>query len=308
MAYENMYFETVSKVLALAITDYCQDKGITAQKVDLEIAQHIKNTADQHKNPDPDIDYQDALCRLGYLYVHVGANARIFEDTISQSPMLSHFIQSNSGQSISICAVGGGPGTELLGLAKYLLLQRRIPSDISFTILDSVPQWAETWGYLSDVVQEIFKNELNTSPVIHRTFQPMDVTDPTNYTDYPSMFRRLNLVVYNYLLSENQVRLENFSAALVDTVRRVPSGCIFAFIDRLEYDTVSQFSRTDVRSLINTSGLQILEEGELAGVVTDSESVLDEYRQRFSQRRPRRWYRTPNGRRPTVFTIIAQKR
>lgn len=53
-----------------------------------------------------------------------------------------------------MCAVGGGPGTELLGLAKYLLRKPGFPKRIAFTLLDSVPQWAETWQQLADAVEE----------------------------------------------------------------------------------------------------------------------------------------------------------
>jgi hypothetical protein len=200
MSYDNMYFETLKSVLGQAIPNYCRRRGITRDEADRLIVQHIQNTSEQHSVLEPGINYSEPLCRLGYLYVHAGVNATLFEQTVSYSRRLSQFVCGCSGVGMSVCAVGGGPGTELLGLTKYLLLQGCSPSDIRFTVLDSVPYWSETWVQLSEASQLLLRNRFNCNTVIHREFQPMDVVSADSYRSYGWLFERVNIFVYNYLL------------------------------------------------------------------------------------------------------------
>ncbi len=70
--YDNLYFETVKLILDSAITRYCQTNGLEVRQVDQEIVAQICDTANQHRNPDPDIDYRNPLCRLGtFLFMQV---------------------------------------------------------------------------------------------------------------------------------------------------------------------------------------------------------------------------------------------
>src|SRR5258707_11394015 len=86
-----------------------------------KIRAHIDCTAKEHQKDEPEIQYEDALCRLGYLYRHATANATLFELVLGESGELRAAVRQSVEQRINICTVGGGPGTELLGLAKFLL-------------------------------------------------------------------------------------------------------------------------------------------------------------------------------------------
>lgn len=308
MAHENVYFESLKQVLDQTISRYCRKKQVSSNEIDRLIVQHITNTDNQHDSPSPDIDYDEPLCRIGYLYVHAGVNATLFERTINQSKDLSSFINRRSNSSLSICAVGGGPGTELLGLTKYFLLQGCLPAELEFTILDSVPHWSETWGQLADVCQSLLFDRFGLACVIHRSFQTMDTVDAKSYQNYGWLFEETDIFVYNYLLSENQIRLDDFQNAFAEMIADASSGCFFVIIDRLERN--SDF-RNRVTELVSRSSLQICNEFELGGgadgVVTDRETAFGEYIQRFAPRRPRRWIRTQMMKYPTAFAIVARK-
>ena len=109
--------------------------------------------------------------------------------------------------------------------------------------------------------------------------------------------------MFNYFLSENQVRLAEFKLALALIIQRAKDETLFVVIDRLERNTTF---RQDVIDVLQQSGLTILEQNTIEGVMDDDESILDDYVKRFG-RRPRRWFRTPQQRHPTVFWIVAQK-
>src|SRR5579862_8425670 len=132
-----MYIDLVRRVLEQTVERYASESGMTVSEVLAKIREHIDATAKEHQKDEPDIQYADALCRLGYIYRHATANATVFEFVLRESGELRSVIRQAGGQKLNICAVGGGPGTELLGLAKFLLRMRgAFPRRITFTVLD----------------------------------------------------------------------------------------------------------------------------------------------------------------------------
>jgi hypothetical protein len=299
----DFYFEIIKKILDQSISSYCLREKKPIPVVDSEIAEHIKNTSPEYQNPDPDINYDEPLCRLGYLFKHAGANATLFERTIDSSSHIKTFISSRTSSNINICTVGGGPGTELLGLTKYLLNRNVACREIHFTVLDNVPEWSETWTYIANESQNAFLTNSGTPPIIHKMFIPMDVVEASSYKSYAWLFEKTDLVIFNYLLSENKVRLPIFANALDELILRTPSGCYFAVIDRLEHTTTF---RQDVINIFSQSGLKIHECFEFDGVMSDYETPLGDYPTRFKSH-PRKWFRTPDKKYPTVFSFVAQK-
>lgn len=234
-----MYFEIVRKVLDESIEAYAAKTGLTVQDVLGQARGHVNRTQRQHRCDEADIDYNDPLCRLGYLQRHAAANATLFEKALLGTPELGQKICRAAGGVLRVCAVGGGPGTELLGLAKYLRHRpRSMPRRIAFTVLDKVPHWGETWQLLADTV-EIFLRSATTNggaelPAIAPMFYPLDVLDAGSYRDYAVLFRSVDVVVFNYLFSENKTRLDAAKEAVRHLAAACPAGCVFVVIDRLE--------------------------------------------------------------------------
>ncbi len=238
-----MYIELVRDVVSGATEAYAAASGQTVPEVLAQIREHIDRTAHEHRRDEPDIDYEDPLCRLGYLYRHATANATLFEQVLIGSGELRQKIRGAGGGRLHVCSAGGGPGTELLGLAKYLLRRQFLvgpPRKISFTVLDNVPQWAETWQQLAEAVEDEFRASLVDEgwepPTIAEKFLPMDVLDATSYEPYAYQFGKADIVVFNYLFSENKTRLDDARAAIECLAAKCPPGCVFVVIDRLEHN------------------------------------------------------------------------
>jgi hypothetical protein len=235
-----MYIDLIRRVLEQAVDSYASATGQQVSEVLAAIRTHIDATAQEHQKGEPDIKYAEALCRLGYLYRHATANATLFEHVLLESGRLRSIIAKSAGQRLNICAVGGGPGTELLGLAKFLLIGRRkFPKKINFTVLDNIPQWAETWQQLADAVEEELQratSEDNTAtcPSIVPAFLPLDVLKAESYTSYSYQFSTSQVIVFNYLFSENKSRLTEALGAVASLRAMAPKGCEFVVIDRLE--------------------------------------------------------------------------
>jgi hypothetical protein len=295
------YFQVVSGVLDQAIEQYCRSRGITATVANQHIAQHILKTSNQHYSGlDPDIDYDEPLCRLGYMFMHAGANAYLFETAIRRSLTLQRIIGTCSDQ-LAVCAVGGGPGTEVMGLCKYLGDAGTAPASVWFTVLDRVQEWVDTWMLLANAtggwLNQRFGRRIPLAPQFHQ----MDVTDSASYDKLAFLFQTFDMFVFNYLLSENKVRLGGFVPALRTMVAQARPGAAFVFIDRSEADP--KF-RDDVRATAQASGLRDIETFSIGGSMDDHpEADLGDYPAHF-RRRPRRWFRHSQTLREEVFVLI----
>lgn len=291
----NMYFEIVKTVLDESIDFHGTENKIPLEQIYQEISQHIATTSGEHRNPDPNINYSDALCRLGYLFSHVGANACLFERTLQNSKLLLSL-----EKKVTVCAVGGGPGTELLGLIKCLITNQIALAEIDFTILDNVSAWSDTWDFMAIESEKYFAQFGLPKPVIHRKFNAVDAVLPENYKPYSRLFSTIDIVVYNYLVSVNQVRFEKFADAFKEMITRTKSGCFFIIIDRLEENLF-----TKIDGLFQDQRLKRIYTEKIKGCIDDYESALGDY-PRFFDRRPRRWLQYSNEY-PKAFAIVAQK-
>lgn len=304
--FNNFYFETLKKVLNRAFTDYQDPEGRAPSLVDAEIVRHMYDTTKQHYQPAPDTNYADPLCRLGYLYTHAGANATLFERAITNSNILKKMLKDKNAGRLAICALGGGPGTELLGLTKYLLINAEgiAPTEIRFRVLDRVDQWSETWEHIADACTDALAQN-----GIFVTVQPfsnkIDVMDPASYTKFAWAFRNVDLFVFNYLLSENQVQLSNFACTLTEMVSKASPNSTFVFIDRIEYDYNSTFKMETVKDIIKSAQLIVQEDFQIGHVMTDDKNVWGEYLQRFYPRKPRYSFMTDGDRKPTAQVLVA---
>ena len=304
---QRVYFAIVKEVVEQGIKDYIAAHGIGRDEVLTKIWTCIDHTSQQHNQPDPNIDYGSPLCRLGYLYRHVGLQATLFERVLSNDQMLQSTISNPFDyEELTICSLGGGPGTELLGLIKWLSRDNvLIPNRINFTVMDNVNHWAETWTQLARASEQTIQATKGQSHlVIAPTFLAADVLAPSSYSGYPSMFKDTKVVVFNYLLSENQSRLDVAQPAIAALVDAVGDGCNFVVIDRLEQNT--KFVQEVVELFESLFGQVKIE--HLGGVMDSDEQASelgDELRSRLRSPRLRFWTRI--SRTPTAFWFTVQK-
>ena len=304
-----MYFTIVKGVVEQGINDYIDAHGIGRDEVLTKIRTHMDHTSQQHRqsDSDPDIDYGSPLCRLGYIYRHAGINATLFEWALAEDMTIENMIEQKiASGNLTVASLGGGPGTELLGLAKYL--SRRIihnPFRINFTVLDNVNQWAETWIQLAKASEQQLETKLESGrPTISPQFLRLDALEPSSYSDFTTMFKDTDIVVCNYLFSENKTKLDLAGQAIARLADAVSDGCSFVVIDRLEQNT--SFVDDVVERFQAIFGP--IQTHEFAGTMDSDEQVSDlgtELLDRLGH--PRLTFRTRYHGLPTVFWFTVQK-
>ncbi len=306
-----MYIELVRDILLGHVEKYASDSNLTEVEVLLKIRNQMDSTSSEYWSEQPSIEYENPLCRLGYLYRHVTANATLFEHVLDIADEVSSDIRAAAGDVLNVCALGGGPGTELLGLAKYMLRRphRPMPRRLNFTVLDNVPQWAETWTPLADAVESQLASQGDQGgqqPTIVPSFQTMDVLNVSSYASYAFQFSRADIVVYNYLFSENKPQLEDAEPAIQRLAELTPPGCKFVVIDRLEGD--SQFS-DDVTELFNSvfdDDIQVTTHNGILAPDEQIEDIGDELLDILGKPRMT-FFRDYMQRIPTVFWFVVER-
>ena len=301
-----LYFEIIRDVVEQGIESYASINQEQREKVLSQMRSQIDRTSAQHRTSEPEIDYGDPLCRLGYLFRHGGVNATFVEKALCEDERLQQALShAQSKRTLKVCSLGGGPGTELLGFGKYLLNDHAaMPNRIDFTVLDSVHHWSETWDLLAERTEQAIQTELERDkPIIASHFLTFDVLNPSSYVGYTSRFKDVDVVIYNYLFSENQGKLDVAQQAVKYLATTTSQGCVFLVIDRLEYRTSFQ---TDIVSLFEPS-LGPIQIQEFAGTM-DSDEQASVFGKELldALTSPRVQFRTGSGG-ATVFWFTAMK-
>ena len=92
-------------------------------------------------------------------------------------------------------------------------------------------------------------------PTIAPMFLPFDVLDSASYRNLVAQFKKIDIVVFNYLFSENKTKLEEAQQALEHLAQITPNDCAFVVIDRLENNP--QFTNEVVRLFESAFGVEI---------------------------------------------------
>jgi hypothetical protein len=157
------------------------------------MASHLAAMSAAYRDPaGPNIEYRDPLVRLAYLYRHAPIHADIVETAIRAVDGLSGFLRNRIRETgaLRVCSFGGGPGTELLALVKYLI--RYFPdmpfARLAFTTLDREAAWTETWGVMRDQVDMAltpqFGGDVRKWPfIVERTFSSVNISNTSHYAD-----------------------------------------------------------------------------------------------------------------------------
>lgn len=305
------YFTTVRAALDNSLPGICRHYGIPAENILPYVKTHLQAmNKEWFSGEAPLIAYHDPICRLGYLFCHTAVNANLCEFAIRSSPDLVAFIRQkmDADQELRVCAFGGGPGTELLAICKHLTKTRPHGplARLSFTLLDRVPEWSETWNALESRIND----ELRASglPIaqwpfsISKAFVPYDMTQVANYANMSHLFQQ-DFYVMNYVVSEIVGSQANFEAVLQTAAMSSPAGCKFLIVDR-DQEPV----KASARALLMAAGLNVGEASQtIANMDMDEQSsVLDPYIHAIGYRPRVQWGNSYNQR-GGAFWMIGTK-
>jgi hypothetical protein len=155
-----MYFELVKQALSASLGVIATSRRLTREQALKKVSDHLAVMSEQwYAGEAPQIAYDDPLCRWAYVYAQVPALANLFENVIRICAQgRAEFRRKLTGEKVSVLVFGGGPGTELLGLAKYFLISgtRSAQIEVEFNSVDRVAAWIENITLIKDEINKVY--------------------------------------------------------------------------------------------------------------------------------------------------------
>jgi hypothetical protein len=162
-------------------------------------------------------DFEDPNTRFGYVMRYVPAHAHWLYELIGNSDEAVAILKSGKAR---ITCLGGGPGSDVVGLLKYLD-EAEIKCKLFCELIDGCEDWKTTWGDLA--YQLDLDDALHTDYVIH------DVQDPGTW-DSPCKIHKSDIVTLSYFVSEI-FHLKDAQKYLVTMLSKLKSGAIVIMND-----------------------------------------------------------------------------
>lgn len=161
------------------------------------------------------ITYDDPVRRFAYLSLYATTRACAMNSILDKLPIQHDLFDRDY---LNVCCVGGGPGTDLIGIAKYVQVKQKA-TRITATICDKYDGWKSSW-YAGG----------NRLPCIEATYLQQDFADPNSWlTSIESL--RADLYTLSYCMPEFRNRHGEAEPYFVDLFRRAPHGSYVLFLD-----------------------------------------------------------------------------
>jgi hypothetical protein len=213
-----------------------------------------------------DIDYSHPVTRFAYIYTYVTSHANIVCTIIENSSDLRAIFDNDR---VNVACIGGGPGSDFLGILKYLMINDKKPT-VKFQLCDREKTWAESWSDVDDKVDPKFR--------ISTSYLPLDVTDPEDWQPHTKSFQS-DLFTMIYFMSE-VCALRNEADEYFDNLfEKARQGAFFLFVDNNNSDLYNWFDE-----LASNYGIEIIKkiETSMNAPVDENKYDLGRYYEKFS--------------------------
>ena len=239
LPYSLYCFDAVGKVFGDWVDSIASEYNLSQDEIECEVEASVSKLRDEYySNQVPDIPFSDQFLRWSYVYWAAPANALLFESVLKNDPDLQEFLGAllQERKTISVCCIGGGPGSEVLGLAKWIERQQLGPTQLDVLVSDIFPEWGENW--------EALKQHINTAvgerPAGQSNASWLEVggrfikVDATGVSEAQKIGGAFDLYIASYLVSHifSTQELHKFNQFMCEVVSKARLGSKFIFIDR----------------------------------------------------------------------------
>jgi hypothetical protein len=240
-------------------------------QADQAIKNALASLSGQYRDLDKDtrvpVDYSDPAIRFGYVFRYVAAHSSYVRDICLRSLPISQLLSSDA--RVKVTCLGGGPGTELIGLIQASnRLDRK--KDLLFSLIDREDAWADTWENIDEELDAGFRVSTN--------FRAIDISRPFRLENLNGPFGS-DIFVMSYFLSEIYAFRDACSSFFDSLVRVMNPGAIVVNIDN-----GNQLFNSYADSIFTDSQFNLLKSENntrLLPSADEQKSSLGEYLDRF---------------------------
>jgi len=217
----------------------------------------------------PGPDYSEPASRVGYIFRYVTSHANLVYLLLRTTTETLGLFERDE---LAITCVGGGPGSDLLGVIKLLLsrAKEKTPRVMTY-ICDREKMWIDSWGEVGTKLPEEVR--------LHTVYCQQDVCDSATWKE--RKYLEADLFTMIYFMSELYSQKDAAAAYFENFFARAKKGALFLFIDNKDERFSGWFDE-----LAKKHGVRILhaEDGERNMPSDEQESVLADYMAKFDGR------------------------
>ena len=258
-------FELVKSVLD---ENYAKIAGVPTERDD-RICQRITELQEAYSAlaSENEITYNEPSIRFAYIYKYVTSHVNIVYQKICSNMTLRSLFQL---PQVTVSCIGGGPGSDLVGILKFVSGKDDAKPKLRCFILDGENSWADAW---SDVDEKLDSN-FNISTY----FIPMDVTDNSAWSQQ-SKYLNADLFTMIYFASEIFSKREQAKPFFEHLFANMKPGGLLLYIDNNARCFTEWFD-----ALVKAAGLEVLEaeEENVKMTIDEEKTELGEYLAKFS--------------------------
>jgi len=230
-------FQLVRKVLDELRTDVVETYGDKTDEVINKRLEALGAAYGQLRDPKREpVDYSTPEDRFAYVYRYVGAHSDYVYQILNRTgKYLGNHLAAQ--EKVVVTALGGGPGSDLVGLMRYLVdLEECSLKTVTAYLCDREQAWADCWTEIGEEESPDFKLNVN--------FQPLDVTDPNSWSKQKK-FLSADLFLLVYFASEVASLGEKAKQFWVELATRSKPGALMLVIDN-NHDYFTDFITKEV--------------------------------------------------------------
>lgn len=248
-------FQLIKTVLDEIYEDLVNDLG-SESKADKEVKNKLKYLSEKYIDMPNGvvIDYTDDATRFAYIFKYVTCHSNLVADSLESSRCI---VKKLDNDVLTASCVGGGPGSELLGLIKYLQ-KRSYGGKVQCYLFDRERSWGESWADVN--------NKLGNDLSISIFQDQFDVTLPSSWLNK----KYFNSDIFFFVFFLSEVGTANALPYLKYLISNCKKGSIFVYIDN---NNPKFFNQID--NFIDSKGLKILEKNEFNQTLDFNEEKKD---------------------------------
>jgi SAM-dependent methyltransferase len=163
------------------------------------------------------VNYKDPATRFAYILRYVCSHANMVANLVGETAALREVFATQA--KVSVCCIGGGPGSDLVGVLKHVE-NADVSPKLMFWLFDREQAWSDSWAD----VNEKLDREVSTN------FTQFDVTDPASYGPH-AKYLKSDVFTMVYFVSEVFFRRDDAAPFFENLFAKAKPGALFLFID-----------------------------------------------------------------------------
>ena len=176
--------------------------------------------------------YSEKATRFAYIYRYVAADAYGVFNRIGRYSILEDLFKK---PSVQVSCLGGGPGSDLLGIQKFLA-SKGLQTQLTCYNYDRESGWQTAWNSLCRVLSSSL-----TYPSSYK-FQQLDVMQQAYCSQYSDLYHS-DLFTMSFFLSEFLQQLDDVTPFMSHLFEHAKSGACFLFIDNYRESVARWFDK-----------------------------------------------------------------